>query len=108
MDVKTKEFILFYAPDCRKRHQHHRHKKAIVKFIVQLEVLIKEKWYPVIRYDTTHGFAHCDILHYNGKIEKIMMPDMSYKGALNYAGEDINENWEIYRALFLKEVKNEK
>lgn len=75
---------------------------------MQLEVLINKKWYPVIRYDTAHGFAHCDILHYTGKTEKIIMPEMSYKEALNYADDDLNENWEIYRALFLKEVENDR
>lgn len=36
-----------------------------------------------------------------------MMPDMSYKEALSYADDDLNENWEIYRTLFLKEVGND-
>ncbi len=103
-DIKVKCFVTPYAPDCRKRHQHHRYKNEIVEFIVQLEVLIKEKWYPVIRYDTAHGFAHCDIIHYSGKIEKVRMPTLDYKEALTYADEDLNENWQIYHSRYLKEV----
>ena len=41
-----------------------------VDLISYLRILIENKWYPIIRYDTSHNFAHCDILHWNGKTEK--------------------------------------
>lgn len=104
---KIKSFITAYAPDCRKRHQHERDKNEIVEFVVQLEVLVKGSWQPVIRYDTTHGFAHCDIIHYSGKTEKIRMPTLDYKEALTYADEDLNENWQTYRNRYFKEVTND-
>ena len=104
--IKIKSFVTPYAPDCRKRHQHHRYKNEIVEFVVQLEVLIKGRWHPVIRYDTAHRFAHCDIIHYSGKIEKVGMPTIDYKEALTYADEDLNENWQIYYTRYLKEVTN--
>jgi hypothetical protein len=72
-----------------------------------LEILIKGHWQPVIRYDTAHDFAHCDIIHYSGKIEKVRMPTLEYKEALTYADEDLNENWQIYYTRYLKEVVNE-
>lgn len=34
-DIKVKYFVTPYAPDCRKRHEHHRYKNKIVEFIVQ-------------------------------------------------------------------------
>lgn len=108
MDIKTKTYIFAYAPDCRKRHQHHRYKNDIVEFVVQLEVLVENKWHPAIRYDTSHGFAHCDIIHWDGKIEKVAIPTIGYSQALTYADEDLNENWEIYRNLFMREVQNAK
>lgn len=106
-EIKIKNFVTPYAINCRKRHQHHRYKKEIVEFIVQLEVLIDGKWHPVIRYDTAHGFAHCDIIHYSGKIEKVKMPTLDYREALTYADNDLIENWQIYRGRFLKEAPNE-
>jgi hypothetical protein len=102
--IKTKEFFTFYGPDCRKRHFHRRRGNKIVEFLVQLEILIKGKWYPVIRYDTSHKFAHCDILHWNGKSEKIAIPTLDFKNALTYADNDLSQNWNIYRERFLKEV----
>lgn len=106
-DIKIKTFITPYSPDCRKRHQHHRYKNEVIEFIVQLEVLVKGEWHSVIRYDTAHGFAHCDIMHYSGKIEKIRMPTIDYKEALTYADEDLNENWEIYRNRYMRGAPND-
>lgn len=106
MLTRTKEFFTAYAIDCRKRHFHKRERNKIVEFSIQLEVLIKGKWYPVIRYDTAHRFAHCDIIHWDGKREKLAIPTLDFKDALTYADDDLNQNWNIYRERFLKEVSN--
>lgn len=106
MAIKTKEFFTSYAPDCRKRHFHKRTGNKILGFTIQLEVSIKGKWYPVIRYDTSHKFAHCDIIHWSGKTEKVAMPTLDFKTALTFADEDLSQNWNIYRERFLKEVTN--
>ena len=106
-NIKIRNFVTPYAYDCRKRHQHNRYKNEIVEFIVQLEIYIKGQWHPVIRYDTAHGFAHCDIIHFSGKIEKVRMPTLDYKEALTYADEDLDENWQTYRQRYLMEVSNE-
>ncbi len=106
-NTKIKDFVTPYAHDCRKRHRHHRYKDKIVGFVVQLEIFINGHWYPVIRYDTAHGVAHCDILHFSGKIEKIKIPTLDYKEALTYADDDLNENWQTYRQRYLKEIVDE-
>jgi hypothetical protein len=36
----------------------------IVFFRVQYETKINLIWYPVVRYDTAHGFAHRDLLNF--------------------------------------------
>lgn len=108
MEVIIKSYIFAYAPNCRKRHQHSRYKNEIIEFIVQLEIFVRNKWCPVIRYDTAHGFAHCDIIHWNKKVKKMAIPTLDYRDALTYADEDLNENWEFYRDLFLKEVTNDR
>ena len=41
-----------------------RQKNGIAKFVVQYEALINERWRPIVRYDTSHGFAHKDIIHF--------------------------------------------
>lgn len=107
-NIKVKNYIFAYTPDCRKRHQHHRYKHEIIEFIVHLEIFIENKWHPVIRYDTAHGFAHCDIIHRSGKVEKMAIPTLNYRDALTYADEDLNDNWKFYREFFIKEVTNDK
>ena len=47
-----------------------KQKGEILKFVVQYEAHIENHWQPIIRYDTSHGFAHKDIIHYNGDQEK--------------------------------------
>jgi hypothetical protein len=106
-DIKVRSFIAPYAPDCRKRHEHHRRKSEVIKFVVQLKILIKGHWFPAIRYDTAHDFAHCDILHHDGKVEKIRMPTLDYNEALTYADQDLSENWSVYRERYLREVPHD-
>lgn len=35
----------------------------VVQFVVQLECVFDENWVAVVRFDTAHGFAHCDRVH---------------------------------------------
>jgi len=92
-----------------------------------LEICVKNKWQPIVRYDTAHRFAHKDIIHVDGTKEKIPLnisdfsvidrsasggkealtfsdKDLSAKGRSAYGGK---ANWRIYREQFLKEVKDE-
>lgn len=62
-----------------------RQRSRIVSFVVQLEGLIEQKWYPILRYDTAHGFAHCDILRPDGTQEKRPMLVSDFNEALTYA-----------------------
>lgn len=103
--LRKKDFVIPYPENCRKRHYHIRIGSKIVEFKVQLEVLIKNKWHPVVRYDTAHGFAHRDIIHFGGQIDKTPLFLNSYKDALNFADADIKINWHLYLKRFLGEVK---
>ena len=71
-----------------------------VLFIIQLEIEIDNKWYPVTRFDTKHGFAHQDICHYNGKIDKINLGINNYNIAMTFAEQDLKRNWNIYKGIF--------
>ena len=105
--IKETRFVTVYDYNVRKRHLHCRIKNRIVKFTVQLEILINNKWLPIIRYDTAHNFAHRDILHFDGSVDKTPLFFEDFGETLDFAEADIKTNWEIYRERFLKEVKND-
>ena len=68
--------------------------------MVQLEVEVEGEWKPVVRYDCSHRFVHRDVYNLGGKQRKEEL-DLSYGEALTFADEDIDENWERYRSIFL-------
>ena len=56
-----------------------------------------------MRYDTSHGFAHRDLLNKKGEIIKTPIFMHDYNDALSFAESDLKANWEIYKGRFLKE-----
>lgn len=50
------EYILYYNEKARKRHYHMTERGKVAKFMVQLEVKVKDQWKSVIRYDCVHDF----------------------------------------------------
>lgn len=72
---------------------------------MQYELKINDEWFPVVRYDTSHGFAHKDVLSFKGHAEKEKLPFNDYNLALTFVEKDLKENWQRYREHFLKEVK---
>jgi hypothetical protein len=74
----------------------------VVKFIVQLECRFAEgrEWTPVIRYDTAHGFAHCDRLHPYEEAAKTTLATQDYNEALTFAIHDLVSNWSVYRRRY--------
>jgi hypothetical protein len=72
----------------------------VLRFAIQLECLFGEKWVAVVRYDTAHGFAHCDRLHPYEEATKIEMPTQDYNEALTVAMEDLIANWQSYRRRY--------
>lgn len=103
--IRKKEFIRRISDDCRIRHRHLRFKTKITQFTIQLEIFSKNKWYPVVRYDTAHGVAHKDLIHRDGRIDKTPIFYLDYNDALIFAESDLIANWAIYRTMFLEEVK---
>lgn len=101
--MKTVACVILLSSTDRKRHVHKTDRGDVLSFTVQFETLVVDKWLPVVRYDTAHGFAHKDILHCDGREEKIGLGSMSLKEALVLADRDINENWQQYKQYFLEE-----
>lgn len=85
-----------------------KRRKEIIGFLVQYEAKIKNKWRPIIRYDTAHGQApHKDTEHPNGikTKEPLFLPSKSI--ALTYAINDLKAHWPRYRKRYEEEMKNE-
>jgi len=80
----------------------------ILKFVVQYEALIQDRWHPIVRYDTSHGFAHKDLIYPDGTEEKQPLHFQSFNAALTFAIQDIKVSWRWYRAAYEKELANEK
>jgi hypothetical protein len=81
-----------------------KRKGKVLKFVVQYEADIENKWRAIVRYDTSHGFAHKDIIHYNGKKEKqpLYFPDQNM--AFTFAIQDLKISWKWYRVAYQKEM----
>lgn len=102
--MKVTEYVIPLGSDGRRRTYHKRLQNNIVEFVVQYELFIEGRWYPVVRYDTAHGFAHKDIVTFSGGVTKHELPFADYNLALTFAEKDLKENWLRYRENFLKEV----
>ena len=100
-----KQFLFLFSDNTRVRHSHRRIKNRIVGFVIQLEILIEDEWHPVVRYDTVHGFAHKDIIHPSGKVDKIPLPIQNFNEALIFAEEELHAEWEFFKMRYLEEVK---
>lgn len=103
--MKIVEYLAPLGTDGRRRVRHIRVRGRVVEFLVQYEVQVAGEWYPVVRYDTAHGFAHKDTLHPARAADKEALPFTDYNLALTYAENDLRENWEKYREEFLEEAQ---
>jgi hypothetical protein len=102
MNGKKVEYIIRIGPSDRYRHLHISERRKIVFFRLQYETKINEIWYPVVRYDTAHGFAHRDILNRKGSVKKTPLFNQDYNDALTFAENDLKSNWEYYKQRFLE------
>lgn len=100
------EFIKWLTYTSRIRHRHTQFKNQVTEFVIQLETNVRDKWYPIIRYDTTHGLAHKDIIHFDGSTEKSILGMSNYNIAMTFVEQDLKSNCEKYIEQFLEEVKN--
>ena len=76
-----------------------------IDFTIQYETFINDKWFPVVRYDTSHGFAHRDLLNIKGEKRKTPLFIADKNDALTFAENDIKDNWKMYKQRFLQEAK---
>ncbi len=105
-NIKEVKFVAMLTIEDRYRHYHMRFKENVLSFVVQYETKMKEKWLPVVRYDTGHGFAHRDLLNKKGEKTKMPIFIKDYNEALSFAEYDIKTNWKVYKHLFLGDADN--
>ena len=79
-------------------------KGQVIVFRVQYEAFIEGQWWPIVRYDTAHGFPQRDLLHPNRPGEKVEYAGWSNAEVLTLGQEDIKRNWRTYRAQYEKEM----
>lgn len=84
-----------------------KEKGRILKFAVQYEAKMKNKWHSIVRYDTSHGFAHKDIIHVSGLKEKQPLYFPTFNAAFTFALQDLKISWRWYRAAYEKELAYE-
>lgn len=74
--------------------------RSVVKFSVQYLARIDQEWYPIVRYDTAHGYAHMDISRPDGSHETRKLKSKDYREALAIAIADLKARWEFYRERY--------
>lgn len=99
--MRAIEFVVMLTPDDRYRHRHKGFRGNVLSFIVQYETRLEGEWFPVVRYDTEHGFAHRDLPDRKGNIRKTPMFTQNYNEALSFAEYDIKSNWRMYKQAFI-------
>lgn len=99
--VSEREYLIPYALDARKRHYRKTELGKVASFAVQLEVAFQGEWRPVVRYDCSHDLAHRDAYNPAGEQRKEIL-SLPYAEALTFADEDLDENWEKYKDIFLR------
>ncbi len=102
MSKKEVEYTIRIGPNDRYRHLHIKQREKIVFFRIQFETKIKDIWYPVVRYDTSHGFTHRDLLDSRGQVKKTPLFNQDFNDALTFAESDLKTNWEYYKERFLE------
>ncbi len=105
--MKEIEYIIYLTIEDRVRHKHVMTKGKILEFTIQYETFINEKWYPVVRYDTFHGFPHKDVMRPNGTQIKTQLFIFDYNNALTFAEQDIKVNWSFYKRIFKEDIQDD-
>ena len=75
----------------------------IVSFVVQYEASLQGAWHPIVRFDTAHGFAHRDLLHPDGRVDKEPLLWETYNVALTLATQELKARWKQYRQRYEEE-----
>ena len=99
--MREVEFHRYLSGDNALRVRFEIEHGQVTKFMVQLECNFSDgDLTPVVRYDTAHGFAHCDRMHPYKETTKTEVASRNYNEALNIAINDLANNWAEYRRRY--------
>ncbi|MDQ3542107.1 MAG: hypothetical protein M3440_15625 [Chloroflexota bacterium] len=79
----------------------------VVRFTLQLEVLVNDGWLPVVRYDNAHEEAHIDYINSQGvTYEKVWLNVREpYNVAFTMAENDLKVDYLAHRSRFISQRK---
>ena len=73
----------------------------VMDFVVNYVATVGGRDHSVVRYDTSHGFPHKDVMNSDGRLErKERMPNIDLHWLVDSAIDDLKENWRTYRQRF--------
>jgi hypothetical protein len=105
-EPKPKQYTIPIDAAVRLRVHMETLRGQLVHFAVSLECETQERWQAVVRYDTTGGKPHRDLLRPGGGYlthrEAMDLSD-DYATALQQATRDLWENYARYVSDFLEE-----
>jgi hypothetical protein len=103
--MRTVEFRRLLDEDNALRVRFELESGDVMMFLVQLECKFEDKWLPVVRYDTAHGFAHRDRIHPHQEAEKTEMRVRDFNEGLTVAMFDLVNNWTEHRRRYEEWLK---
>lgn len=89
---------------CQLRFRINAGRGRVTSFVIQLEVEIDERHYPMVRYDSAHSRPHRDILDAAGHVIQKDWLSISFDDAVAEAAQDILANWRYYRDDFIQRM----
>lgn len=99
-----RDYVHHFTDDDTVRVRFTTERDTVLRFTVQYDVWIDGHVHPVVRYDNAHGFAHRDLLDWNGDvIDKQALPaHWTTNQALTHAEWEIKTNWPLHRDAFMR------
>jgi len=100
----VRTYFRYLTHEDRVRCRIEVEKGNVTKFVVQYEIFTKNRWAGVTRFDTYHHSVHRDLLDPDGRVTKKWFINLNFDEGLNFAYDDIENNWERYRKWYLSKV----
>lgn len=97
------EWLAYLSERDRLRFRVTYDKAGVTETCVQLECEIEGQYHPVVRYDTAHGFAHCDKLHPDGRADNRSLA-LSAHDLATYAQRWLAREWQVERRRYEQEL----
>jgi hypothetical protein len=96
--LPVEEFLISLTADDRIRVRMDLRQGQPIEMTVQFEGFIRDRWVPMRRYGTAHGYLHVHSAPWDDELDRtIVVPHGGLKAAITDAIQDIKANWPRYR-----------